>query len=60
MEENNRLQEECTHNCMTCGHGCAEGGDGVGRFEKALNRFSEIDSEDLLSALQSLAADADN
>lgn len=57
MEDIDRLQEECTHNCSNC-HGCGDG-DGVGKFEKALNRFSEIDSQDLLAALQSLA-DADN
>ena len=38
MGDINKIEEECTHNCMTCGHGCAEGSDGVGKFEKALNK----------------------
>ena len=33
MGDINKMEEECTHNCMTCGHGCAEGSDGVGKFE---------------------------
>ena len=32
MGDINKMEEECTHNCMTCGHGCAEGSDGVGKF----------------------------
>ena len=39
MGDINKMEEECTHNCMTCGHGCAEGSDGVGKFEKALNNL---------------------
>ena len=27
MGDINKIEEECTHNCMTCGHGCAEGSD---------------------------------
>ena len=27
MGDINKMEEECTHNCMTCGHGCAEGSD---------------------------------
>ena len=55
MGDINKIEEECTHNCMTCGQGCAEGSDGVGKFEKALNRLSDIDTEELLKGLQSLA-----
>lgn len=44
MGDINKMEEECTHNCMTCGHGCAEGSDGVGKFEKALNKLSDIDA----------------
>lgn len=43
---------DCTHNCMTCGKGCGEGG--VGLFEKALNGLSEIDADELLKGIQSL------
>ena len=42
MGDINKMEEECTHNCMTCGHGCAEGSDGVGKFEKALNKLSDL------------------
>ena len=42
MGDINKIEEECTHNCMTCGHGCAEGSDGVGKFEKALNKLRDI------------------
>ena len=55
MKESDSLQESCTHNCMTCGHGCAEGSDGVGKIEKALCSFSELDAQELLKGLQSLA-----
>ena len=48
MGDINKMEEECTHNCMTCGHGCAEGSDGVGKFEKALNKLSDIDAGELL------------
>lgn len=47
MGDINKMEEECTHNCMTCGHGCAEGSDGVGKFEKALNKLSDIDAGEL-------------
>jgi len=43
---------------MTCGHGCGENSDGVGLFEKALNGLSDIDSNDLLAALQQIGADS--
>ena len=33
MGDINKMEEECPHNCMTCEHGCAEGSDGVGKFE---------------------------
>ena len=29
MVDRKKMDEECTHHCMTCGHGCAEGSDGV-------------------------------
>ena len=39
-----KSQQECTHNCMTCGAGCSEqGGDGVGKLEKTLNALADID-----------------
>lgn len=43
MGDINKMEEECTPG-MTCGHGCAEGSDGVGKFEKALNKLSDIDA----------------
>ena len=49
MGDINKMEEECTHNCMTCGHGCAEGSDGVGKFEKALNKLSDIDAGRVIS-----------
>ena len=53
MTKEEKLQQECTHNCMTCGAGCSEhGGDGVGTLEKTLNAISEIDTEELLRALE--------
>ena len=55
MGDINKMEEECTHNCMTCGHGC----DGVGKFEKALNKLSDIDAGELLKGLQSLG-ESDN
>lgn len=58
MLDTDKLQEECTHNCMTCGHGCGENPDGVGLFEKALNGLSDIDSDELLAALQQIGADS--
>ena len=51
MGDINKMEEECTHNCMTCGHGCAEGSDGVGKFEKALNKLSDIDAGELLKGI---------
>lgn len=59
MGDINKMEEECTHNCMTCGHGCAEGSDSVGKFEKALNKLSDIDAGELLKGLQSLG-ESDN
>lgn len=59
MSDMDKIQEECTHNCMTCGAGCAEH-EGEAKnvtLEKALNAISEIDSDDLLKALQSIAED---
>ena len=44
---------------MTCGHGCAEGSDGVGKFEKAMNKLSDTDAGELLKGLQSLG-ESDN
>ena len=47
MTKEEKLKQECTHNCMTCGVGCSEhGGDGVGTLEKTLNAISEIDTEE--------------
>ena len=59
MGDINKIEAECPHNCMTCGHGCAEGSDGVGKFEKALNKLSDIDAGELLKGLQSLG-ESDN
>ena len=50
MQDTDKLQEECTHNCMTCGRGCGENPDGVG--------LSDIDSDELLAALQQIGADS--
>ncbi len=58
MQDTDKLQEECTHNCMTCGHGCSENAEGVGLFEKALNGLSDIDSGELLAALQQIGVDS--
>lgn len=58
MQDTDKVQEECTHNCMTCGRGCGENSDGVGLFEKALNGLSDIDSDELLAALQQIGADS--
>ena len=58
MQDTDKLQEECTHNCMTCGRGCGENPDSVGLFEKALNGLSDIDSDELLAALQQIGADS--
>lgn len=50
-----KLQQECTHNCMTCGAGCSEQcGDGVGKLEKTLNALADIDTEELLKALNEM------
>lgn len=50
-----KSQQECTHNCMTCGAGCSEqGGDGVGKLEKTLNALADIDTEELLKALNEM------
>lgn len=55
MTKEEKLKQECTHNCMTCGVGCSEnGGDGVGTLEKTLNAISEIDTEELLRALEEM------
>ena len=45
MGDINKMEEECTHNCMTCGHG--------------LNKLSDIDAGELLKGLQSLG-ESDN
>ena len=50
-----KSQQECTHNCMTCGAGCSEqGGDGGGKLEKTLNALADIDTEELLKALNEM------
>lgn len=50
-----KSQQECTHNCMTCGAGCSEqGGDGVGKLEKTLNALADIDTEELLKVLNEM------
>ena len=55
MAKEEKLQQECTHNCMTCGAGWSEhGGDRVGTLEKTLNAISEIDTEELLRALEEM------
>ena len=55
MTKEEKLQQECTHNCMTCGAGCSEhGGEGAGKLEKTLNAISEIDTEELLKALEEM------
>ena len=55
MTKEEKLKQECTHNCMTCGVGCSEhDGDGVGTLEKTLNAISEIDTEELLRALEEM------
>ena len=52
---NEKLRQECTHNCMTCGAGCSEQcGDGVGKLEKTLNALADIDTEELLKALNEM------
>ena len=46
-----KSQQECTHNCMTCGAGCSEqGGDGVGKLEKTLNALADIVTEEITCA----------
>ena len=55
MSDVEKSQQECTHNCMTCGAGCSEqGGDGVGKLEKTLNALADIDTEELLKALNEM------
>ena len=55
MTKEEKLKQECTHNCMTCGVGCSEhSSDGVGTLEKTLNAISEIDTEELLRALEEM------
>lgn len=55
MSDMEILQQECTHNCMTCGAGCSEQcGDGVGKLEKTLNALADIDTEELLKALNEM------
>ena len=55
MSNMEKSQQECTHNCMTCGAGCSEqGGDGVGKLEKTLNALADIDTEELLKALNEM------
>lgn len=47
--------EACTHNCMSCGLGCDAGDKGSAdkvTLEKALYQVSELDSEELLKALE--------
>ena len=40
---------------MSCGTGCSKnGGDGVGKLEKTLNAISEIDTDELLKALNEM------
>ena len=52
MSDVEKLQQECTHNCMTCGAGCSD--DGVGKLEKTLNALADIDTEELLKALNEM------
>ena len=55
MADLEKLEQECTHNCMSCGAGCSEhDGDGVGKLEKTLNAISEIDTNELLKALNEM------
>lgn len=55
MSDMEILQQECTHNCMTCEAGCSEQcGDGVGKLEKTLNALADIDTEELLKALNEM------
>lgn len=45
---------------MTCGAGCSEHEKAPAiTLEKALNALSDIESEDLLKALQAVAADGE-
>lgn len=40
---------------MICGAGCSEqGGDGVGKLEKTLNALADINTEELLKALNEM------
>ncbi|WP_456110684.1 hypothetical protein [Roseburia inulinivorans] len=55
MSDVKKSQQECTHNCMICGAGCSEqGGDGVGKLEKTLNALADINTEELLKALNEM------
>ena len=50
------MMENCTHNCATCHSACGEQVEGgVGKLEKTLTAFSEVDSAELLKALEEIA-----
>ena len=59
MADMEKLKEECTHNCMTCKAGCSEYDRKAPTvtLEKALTALSDIESDDLLKALQAIGAD---
>lgn len=54
MTDIKKLQEECTHDCMSCGAACGEGKKDAMTLDKTLDAIANIDGEELLKALEAL------
>ena len=54
MADMEKLKEECTHNCMSCGASCSEQKKDAMTLDKALDAISSIDADELLKALNGL------
>ena len=55
-EDNTVMPDNCTHNCNTCGESCNSGeATLMGQFEKTMDAFSKVETDDLLNALSEIA-----
>ncbi len=52
MSEEKLEQQECTHVCSSCGLACDEKKDGKLTLEETLNLVGDLDSAELLKALE--------
>jgi len=55
MEMTATVPENCTHSCSTCGEACSNQEGFFSQFERTLEVFSSVDSDELLAALHHIA-----